>query len=305
MFKILFIQFNGFAFLRLVDQMKNRAQIFLLFAGCLQVWQCGAGRNLTPSTTIRLKGSDTMIILAERWAAEYMQSNPGISIYTAGGGTATGMEALIKGDIDICTASRPIRSSEARRLAERQGYLGVSFLVAKDALSIYLHPQNPVRNLTMAQVRDIYTGRITSWKEVGGEDAEIVLLSRAPNSGTYLYFQEHVLEDQPYSPSTRTMTSTEAVVQAVAADPHAIGYGGIAYGSNLVHCRINGVMPTEQNVRNDSYPISRYLFFYTIKEPGGNVRKFIDWALSKQGQTVVKQIGYVPLTEIHESAKNE
>jgi phosphate transport system substrate-binding protein len=227
-----------------------------------------------------------------------MKANPGISVYAEGGGTATGMEALIKGEVDICTASRPINPSEARRLVQRQGYLGVSILVAKDALSIYLHPENPVRNLTVAQVKDIYTGKISIWKQVGGKDAPIVLLSRSPNSGTYLYFQEHVLDEQPYSPAIRTMPGTEAITQAVAENPNAIGYGGIAYGQKLVHCKINGVAPTEANVRNDSYPVSRYLYFYTIKEPGGNVKKFIDWVLSKDGQAAVKKIGYVPLREI-------
>jgi len=240
-----------------------------------------------------------MIILAELWAEEYMKANPGISVYADGGGTATGMEALIKGDIDICTASRPINPSEARRLVERQGYLGISFLVAKDALSIYLHPQNPVRNLTMTQVREIFTRKITSWMDVGGSDAEIVLFSRSPNSGTYLYFQEHILEGQPYSAAAQTVTSAAAVVEAVAQHPNAIGYGGIAYGQNLVHCKINGVAPTEQNVRNDSYPISRYLYFYTIKAPSGNVKKIIDWVLGKEGQAAVKKIGYVPLREVN------
>jgi phosphate transport system substrate-binding protein len=260
--------------------------------------QCSTSRNLASSTTIRIKGSDTMIILADLWAEEYMKANPGISVYADGGGTATGMEALINGDVDICTASRPINPSEARRLVQRQGYLGVSILVAKDALSIYLHPQNPVRNLTMTQVREIFIGKITSWKEVGGSDAEIVLFNRSPNSGTYLYFQEHVLDEQPYSPTVRTMPGTEAITQAVAENPNAIGYGGIAYGQNLVHCKVNGIAPTEANVRNDTYPISRYLYFYTIKEPGGNAKKFIDWVLGRDGQAAVKKIGYVPLREV-------
>lgn len=279
--------------------MKNGKRFLILLAGGLLFWQCNATRQVASSSTIRLKGSDTMIILAELWAEEYMKSNPGIAVYAEGGGTATGMEALINGEVDICTASRPIRPNEARRLVERQGYLGVSFLVAKDALSIYLHPENPVRNLTMAQLKEIYTGRITSWKEVNGQDAEVVLFSRSPNSGTYLYFQEHVLEGQPYSPSATTRTGTEAIAREISKNPSAIGYGGIAYGKDLVHCKINNVAPTEENVRNDSYPISRYLYFYTIKEPSGGVKKFIDWVLSKDGQAAVKEIGYVPLREVN------
>ena len=264
----------------------------------ISVWGCASPRT-NGSSTIRLMGSDTMINLAHRWAEEYMKVRPGVSVYSDGGGTATGIEALIKGEIDICTASRPLRAEEARRLAERHGYLGVSFLVAKDALSIYVHTENTVRNLSLAQVRDIFTGKITNWKTVGGADAEIVLFNRAPNSGTHFYFQEHVLEGQPYSPAARTMTGTQAIVNAIAENPGAIGYGGIAYGKEIAHCRVDGVAPTEENVRNDSYPISRYLYFYTIKEPSGLVKSFIDWVLSRDGQREVKKIGYVPLREVN------
>jgi len=274
--------------------MPKRLLILLLCAAC---WGCATSRP-RPASTIRLKGSDTMIILAHRWAEEYMQQHPGMAMYAEGGGTATGVEALIKGDIDICTASRPIHSGEARRLVERQGYLGISYLVARDALSIYVNPNNQVRDLTLAQISDLFTGKITNWRALGGRDAEIVLVSRSPNSGTYLYFQEHVLEGQSYSSTARFLTSTEAIVRAVAEDARAIGYGGLAYGKNIVHCNVNGVAPTPANVRAGTYPIARYLYFYTMKEPSGAIKAFIDWVLSRDGQSVVEQTGYIPLMEM-------
>ena len=264
----------------------------------LQAAGCGRPRTLTPSlSVIRIKGSDTMIILARLWAEEYMRLHPGIAIYVEGGGTATGVEALIKGKADICTASRPLRASEASRLLSQQGNLGVAHLVAKDALSVYLHPENPVRNLTLEQLQNIFTGRIQNWKELGGRVEPIVRLNRAPNSGSYLYFQEHVLGGQAYTENVQTMAGTEAVVAGVAAQRGAIGYGGIAYGTQLVHCNINGVAPTAENVRNNSYAIARYLYFYTTQTPRGAVKVFIDWVSSRAGQSVIKRIGFIPLIE--------
>ncbi len=263
----------------------------------LQVSSCSSSRTVAPST-IRLKGSDTMMILTRLWAEEYMKLHPGISIYVEGGGTATGIEALIKGKADICAASRPLRAEEARRLLQQQGELGVSHLVASDALSIYLHPANPVRNLTLAQVQEIFLGKIQSWKEVGGDDGPIIVLSRSPNSGTYFYFQEHVLGGQEYSAQAKILAGTEAIVSAVAAQRYAIGYGGIAYGGNLVHCKIEGVAPTAENVRNNSYALARYLYFYTARTPRGAVKAFIDWISSRAGQRLVKQIGFIPIIEV-------
>jgi phosphate transport system substrate-binding protein len=196
-------------------------------------------------------------------------------MYVDGGGTATGVEALIKGKVDICTASRPLRASEASRLLGKQGDLGVSHLVAKDALSIYLHPDNPVRNLTLEQIQGIFTGRIKNWKEIGGSEKPIMLFNRSPNSGTYLYFQEHVLGGQTYAESAETVAGTAAIVAGVAAHPGAIGYGGLAYGAELVHCNVNGVAPTAENVRNNSYAIS-----------------------GRTGQRLINQIGFIPIIEV-------
>ena len=246
---------------------------------------------------VRIKGSDTMLILATRWAEEYMKLNPNISVYVEGGGTEKGVEALIKGKADICAASRPLRAQEARLLAEKHRYIGISHLVAKDALSVYLNPENPVQNLNLKQLKQIFKGEITNWNQVSGNNDPILVLIRSPNSGTHPYFKEHVLEGEPYSQFAQVMPTTSAVVKAVAENKEAIGYGGTVYGTNLIHCQINGIAPTEENVRNDSYPIIRYLYLYTTNTPRGEVKSFIDWVL-KDGQKIVKEVGYIPLWEV-------
>lgn len=267
------------------------SSLLLFFEGC------GTPRVLT-STVLKIKGSDTMVILTQRWAEAYMKRNPGISIYVEGGGSATGIAALIKGTIQICTSSRPIRPTEVRKLVQQQDLLGVSFLVARDALSVYVHPQNPVQHLSMEQARGIFAGEIMNWKALGGNDALITVLIRSPNSGTHLYFQEHVLGGQGYAPQAFSLPTTAAVVEEVSSNISAIGYGGLAYGRELVHCALNNVTPTEENVRNGRYPLARYLYFYTIDKPVGTVKEFIDWVLSPDGQTVVRETGYIPLFEL-------
>jgi len=177
------------SFKRMCTNYIKKLNLFLLtFLGIFPA--CHSTRSFSTADTpvIRIKGSDTMVTLAQSWAEKFMQQHRGVAVYVEGGGTATGIEALIKGDIEICTASRPLRPEEVQRLAKRQQNIGIAHLVAKDGLSVYLHPNNPVRNLTLAQVKDIYPGRISNWREAGGKDEAMVVLSRAPSSGTYLYF---------------------------------------------------------------------------------------------------------------------
>lgn len=249
----------------------------------------------TSHKTIRIKGSDTMLILNRRWAEAYMTTHPGISVYVEGGGTATGIQALIQGETDICAASRPLTSEEVKPLAEKYRNIGVSFLVAKDALSVYVNPNNPVKDLTLKQLKEIFSGTIENWQQVGSINNHIKVFIRPPNSGTHLYFREHILEGEPYSESAVGVPTTAAIVDSVLNNPNAIGYGGIAYGANVTHCQINGINPSEDNVRYDLYPLSRYLYLYTIKKPRGEVRKFIDWIISPEGQEIVEDVGYIPL----------
>lgn len=256
---------------------------------------CGCYYKGNEANVLKIKGSDTMYKLTTMLANEFMKNNPGISIYVEGGGTKTGIDALVKGTIDICTASRLLKSDEVKVLADKFGSIGMSTLVAKDALSIYLNPQNPVKNLSLDEVRKIFSGKITNWKDVRGEDKTIRVISRSPNSGTYLYFKEHVLLNDEYSDNIEIKASTEEIAETVLRDKNAIGYGGIGYGENIFHSLINGIQPSEENALNESYPISRYLFFVTYNVPDGLSKKFIDWVLSNDGQQVVQKAGFISL----------
>ncbi len=244
---------------------------------------------------IRIKGSDTMRNLASRWSEEYMMVNKNISVYSEGGGSVQGIRALINGEIDICTASRPMLPSEVRQLAENHDKLGMAHLVAKDALSVYTNPANPVSTLSLSDLEKIFTGKIRNWKAFNGPDMLIHVINRSPNSGTFLYFKEHVLRDQQYLGDVTTKYSTQEIVNSVLNDTAAIGYGGTAYGDEVIHIKINGIAPTIENVNNDSYPIVRYLYLYTIDTPTGHIKAFIDWVLDLPGQAVVAKVGFIPL----------
>jgi phosphate transport system substrate-binding protein len=250
---------------------------------------------------ITVKGSDTMVILAQRWAERYMQAHPDVTIQVTGGGSGTGISALINGGTDICDASRPMKMSERDKLKQRFGSLGVEIKCARDGLSIYVNEKNPVTELTLAQLKDIYTGKITNWKGVGGPDQRIILYSRENNSGTYVYFKDNVLEGEDYSPSAQNMPGTAAVVNAVAKDAWGIGYGGAAYGKGIRELRVKqdadtpGYAPTEETIRNGTYPISRFLYMYVRNRPAGAIKQYIDWILSDAGQKIVTEVGYFPI----------
>lgn len=252
----------------------------------------------TEFAVIKIKGSDTMLELTKNLANKYMQINPGISIYVEGGGTAKGIRALLRGEIDICTASRNIRPEEAKALADYYGSLGLFYLVAKDALSIYLNNQNPVKDISLNQLKQIFECKITNWKELGGFDRPIIPVIRNTNSGTHLYFKEHVLGGDDYCNSVTIKPTTRSIIEYVSENINAIGYGGMGYKGNVFDAKINGISPSEENARNDIYLITRYLHFFTSKTPGGSIKPFIDWVLSPEGQMVVKESGYIPLWEI-------
>jgi len=281
--------------------LRFRSLVCLVFVAFLAV-RCGSGtaREQIEGTAVRIKGSDTMLLLASRWAEEFMKSHPGISVYVEGGGTERGIAALIEGDVNLCTASRTLLPSEVRSLLNKRGSLGLSILTAKDALSVYLHPDNKVRNLKLDQVRDLFTGVIRNWKEFGGEDLPVTVISRPPNSGTYLFFEEHVLMGVPYTTQAVTVPSTDAVIASVVEQLGGIGYGGLAYGDQLLHASIDGIEATKDNVRNGSYPISRYLYLFAASQLEGANKRFVDWVLSDAGQAVVEEVGFIPLWDATE-----
>lgn len=256
--------------------------------------------NPQPQQTavINIQGSDTMLKLTENLANEFMKLNPGISIYVSGGGTSVGVRALIRGEVDITTASRNLKPEEAKQLAEYYGSLGMFFLVAKDALLIYLNRDNPIKNLTLDQLKQIYLCNITNWKKVGGEDQPIIPVSRNLNSGTYFYFQEHVLGGVDYCNKIVILPTTQSIIDFVVENKNAIGYGGFKTSDDIVYAEVEGIEPSDKNAQNDTYPITRYLHFFTTREPKGAVKFFIDWVLSPEGQNIVKNSGFIPLWEL-------
>lgn len=248
--------------------------------------------------SIKIKGSDTMYHLTNLLAQEYMEQNPGISIYVDGGGTSSGVRSLIRGEIDICTASRNLEPEEVKLIADNFKSIGISFLIAKDGLCVYLNPENPVQNLSQLQVHDIFRCNINNWKELGGPDEPISRIIRTPNSGTYLYFKEHILEGQEYCENASIGLTTESIIEQIKKNRFAIGYGGFAFKSEIAIAKIDSVLPTEENIRSDRYPVTRYLHFYTLTQPTGEVKNFIDWVLGPKGQNIIKKNGFVSLFEI-------
>ena len=254
------------------------------------------------AATITVKGSDTMVILAQKWAEVYMSTHPDVKIQVTGGGTGTGLAALQNQQTDLCNASRKIRPREVETCIKAFGRRPTEYRVAVDGLSVYVHADNPVGELSLEQLEAIFTGKIRNWKELGGPDAEIILYSRENNSGTYEFFKEHVLQGKDFAAHAQTMPGTAAVLQAVSRARHGIGYGGAAYGVGAKHLRIRktandpAIEPTEENVVNGSYPISRYLYIYVNPAlDKGPVADYLKWIRSDAGQAVVKEVGYYPL----------
>jgi phosphate transport system substrate-binding protein len=250
---------------------------------------------------VTVKGSDTMVILAGRLAENFMKEHPGQIVQVTGGGSGTGIAALINGTTDIADASRPMKDAEKQQVQNRRGAPAVETPVALDGLAIFVNERNPLRTIAMDDLARIYLGQVKNWKDVGGPDAPIVLYGRENSSGTYAYFKEHVLKDKDFAPETQTLPGTAAVVNAVARDPGAIGYGGIAYGKGIHALSVKkdaaspAVEPTMANVTSGTYPLSRYLFMYTAGQPTGPVQVFIEYARSAEGQKIVSDVGYYPL----------
>jgi len=251
--------------------------------------------------TVTVKGSDTMVVLGHRWAEEDMKKNPKTVIQVTGGGSGTGISALINGTTDICEASRAMKDAEKKQVVEKSGAPPIETQVAKDGLSVYVHESNPISELSMAQLKLIFTGKATSWKDVGGPDAKIIPYSRENSSGTYVFFKEHVLENADYTPRAQNMPGTAAVVNAVSKEKFAIGYGGAAYAKGIKIIKIKkdpagpAIAPSDATIHDGSYPLSRPLFFYTRTKPSADIKAFTDWVLSKEGQAIVTKVGYFPI----------
>lgn len=252
--------------------------------------------------TITVKGSDTMVILAQKWAEVYMRENPETKIQVTGGGTGTGFAALQNKTTDLCNASRPIKPAEVAACVRAFNKRPTEYKVAMDGLSIYVHESNPVKELTLEQLDGIFTGRIRNWKEVGGHDAKITLYSRENSSGTYEFFKEHVLKGKDFAAAAQTMPGTAVLLERVGRDRNGIGYGGAAYGAGAREVAVKkdagskAVEPSEATVTSGEYPISRFLFIYVNPAlDKGEIAQYLKWIRSEEGQKVVKDVGYYPL----------
>ena len=252
------------------------------------------------SAAVTVKGSDTLVILAQRWAENYMKKNAGKKVQVTGGGSGTGIAALINGTTDIANASRSIKADESAKVRDRFNVLPVETVVARDGVAMYVNEANPVTQLTVDQLRAIYTGDVTNWKQVGGNDAPIVLYSRENSSGTYVFVKEEVLKGDDYAASAQTLPGTAAVVNAVSKEKNGIGYGGAAYAKGIKELKVvgkdgQGYLPSAENVKAGKYPLSRPLYMYTRGKPGGEAKDFIDYCLSGEGQEIVTTVGYFPV----------
>jgi phosphate transport system substrate-binding protein len=271
----------------------------VLAAGAAAVLS-GSNISAAAAQSITLKGSDTMLQLGQGWAAAYMKAKPGKTVTVTGGGSSTGIAALINGSTDVANASRIMKGSEVDK-AKARGFVPFEVPVARDGLAIIVNPRNPLKSISMDQLKGIYSGSVKNWNQIGGPNQAIVTIGRDSSSGTYGFFQDTVLKSGPYRADMQTTPSTNAIGQTVAQDAGAIGYVGVAYAKAfgdrvkvLAVSRGSGpaVEPTEDNVRNGKYPLWRYLYMYTRGKPSGAAKEFIDWVRSSGGQQVVEQVGY-------------
>jgi phosphate transport system substrate-binding protein len=258
-----------------------------------------ASRDNKPLT---IKGSDTMVILGQRLAEEYMKKNPGAVVQVNGGGSGTGIAALINGTVDLAQSSREMKDDEKQKAAKARGSEIVEQAVALDGLAVFVHNTNPLQSLSIAQVRDIFQGKVKNWNRIGGPDAPVVLYGRESSSGTYDYFREHVLAKGDFAPAVQTLQGTAAIINAVGRDRNGIGYGGIAYAKDVRPLAISdegkaAVAPSETTVADGTYPLARKLFFYHSQNAPERVTKFVQWALTPEAQALVTRVGYFPLQQ--------
>lgn len=250
------------------------------------------------SGTLQVNGSTTVTPIAQAWAEAFMDENPDVEVTVIGTGSGDGIAALINGTTDIAMASRKMKDSERADVKSKRGVEPQEFVVGRDALAVIVHPSNPIDSLTMEQIKDIFTGEITNWKDVGGPDAEILVYTRDSSSGTYGFFKEHVLEDEEYASHARTTASNAAMRATVAQEEYAIGYVGLSFLSGVKALGVSKdggepVVPSLETV--SEYPIVRDLNMYTAGAPEGLTKAFLEFRLSAKGQEIVAEVGYIPV----------
>lgn len=284
--------------------MKHRYLIGVLLLSMVAVLNgCGSPDSGDRHRSVTIKGSDTMVILAQSWAEHYMKENPNRAIQVTGGGSGVGIAALINGGTDICQASRPMKEVEKEQVRKRHGKDVKEIPVALDGVAVYINNDNPIPSISEPQLQSVYIGKITNWRELGGKDGRIVVYGRENSSGTYQFFKEHVLKNQDFAREVQTLPGTGAIVNAVSKDKASIGYGGIAYASGIRVLPVSreekseAVIPSLETVKSGKYPLSRNLFFYTVGDPSGDVKAFIDWVLGPEGQKLCETVGYYPIVQ--------
>lgn len=285
--------------------------ITLALAAGLALTGCGKGGSSsgTPSVTIQNKGSDTMVNVAQAWAESYKKIAPGVDVEVSGGGSGVGIASLIKGTVDIANSSRNMKPEEIAQAKKNTGKEPKEIIVGHDALAIYVHKDNPIEEITDEQLAQIYAegGTITKWSQLGvqipGGNDEIIRVSRQSSSGTYEFFREHVLSKKDFKLGSRDMNGSKEVVELCSSTTGAIGYSGMGYNEpgKVKMLKVAAKAgdpyypPTVENVLNKHYPLARTLLIYTLGEPAGEVKKYVEWILSEAGQKVVEETGYVPL----------
>ena len=261
--------------------------------------------NDSSRVKIKQKGSDTMLELAQIWAEEYVKVNDNVTISVSGGGSGTGIAQLINGQVDIADASRPIKNREIKT-AESQGVNPVEFKICLDGIAIITHKNIDISEISFEKLRGIYNGSISNWKSVGGPDLKITVYGRQSNSGTYVFFQEHVLDKNDYRTDMQPLNGNAQIVDAVIGDDEGIGYVGVAYAENraeeLIILKVKeeekseAFFPTIENIASGDYPISRYLYIYTNANPTGEIAQYVRWILNEDGgQKVAESLGFIPL----------
>jgi phosphate transport system substrate-binding protein len=275
-----------------------------LLAGCQR--PSGAEGTGAGGITIQDQGSDTLVNLALAWAEAYHRQHPDVTVSVTGGGSGAGLAALINGTTEIANASRPIKAEEVEQ-AQGKGFAPQEYVVARDAIAVLVNPENPVDELTLEQIADIYSGKISNWKEVGGEDRPIVRLSRETNSGTHVYFLEHVLrhgdknDKTLFSTDTLLLPSSEGISAEIRQNPNALGYDGLGYVTpdlKVIAVAAPGkpyVRPSVETVNNGAYPIARDLYMYTAGEASGALADYLQWVLGPEAQALVASLGFVPV----------
>ncbi|MFB9863751.1 phosphate ABC transporter substrate-binding protein [Rufibacter immobilis] len=291
-----------------------KTQVSSLLVATLLLGACGKGgdaqkeniegdKSANAATTITIKGSDTVLPLAQQEAEKFMAKHSGASITVVGGGTGVGLSALQEGTTDIAMASRGLKTEEKLKLKGAKKNV-TEVLIAYDALSVVVHPSNKVNQLTREQLEGIFTGKITNWQEVGGANVKIVAYSRETSSGTYEFFKEHVMDKKNYANGILMMPATGSIVQSVSQTAGAIGYIGLAYETKDVKSLAVSydqgktfVAPSVEAAKDKTYPISRPLFFFHDATAEAKVKPFVDYVLSEEGQQIVQETGYIPLSK--------